>query len=369
MPNKNHFRHQQYKASEPKTPWRQIYADFPPQPDTTDFSACRNRFDKSISRHIDAIYLVHGTFAGNDALGWFSQLEKVMPAAGPVLKKYGKKLTDMLAGDDGNYTPKFQSLFPPSIPTRRFVWSGENTHSGRSKAAIELLDELLSRVDVEGRVLLWTHSHAANVVALITNLIAAEHSVQLDFLRRVQPLFSPTAQESDSLSRVENAVDSQTVNQLQLDIVNFGSPITYGWDTAGYRKLIHIVNHVPIEGRSEWLCPPSAKGNRAEDGQRGDLVQILGITGSDFFPWLLNSKTRASEKVLHQFLAPDCSRRDWWARASIGMRVAEEGETVLVNYQNQDKLATATFGHTVYTRPQWLSFHMELISDFYDSVS
>jgi hypothetical protein len=47
------------------------------------------------------------------------------------------------------------------------------------------------------------------------------------------------------------------------------------------------------------------------------------------------------------------------------MRVADEGETVLVNYENTDGHASQTFGHSVYTKPEWLAFHLELIEKFY----
>ena len=155
MPLKNHFRHQSYHSEEPQSCWRTVDASFPAQSETETFGKILKRFDEALSTHVDAVWLVHGTFAGHDALGWFGQLERLIPAAGPVLKSFGKKLTDLLAGDSGNFTPTFLELFDIGPSVRRFVWSGENTHSGRCKAAIELLDELLQRADEEERTLLF----------------------------------------------------------------------------------------------------------------------------------------------------------------------------------------------------------------------
>lgn len=365
MPLKNHFRHQAYHAEKPTAPWRFQEASFPAQPGSDRFASTVADFAKVAVENLDAIWFVHGTFAGNDALGWFGQFERMIPAAGPVLKNFGKKITDLLAGDSGNFTSAFIDLIEVPIPTRRFVWSGENTHSGRCRAAIELLDELLQRVDKESRVMLCGHSHAGNVVALITNLLGSESWVQEKFMDLVEPLFPIVDDRMCALQRVRTAVDDGSLAELKLDVVNFGTPITYGWDPAGYRRLLHVVSHVPQSGQPDWLCPLIEAGKNWRDSTRGDMVQILGITGSDFLPWLLNRTTRDVETQLHQFLAADYSRRDWWSRASLGVRVADEGETILVQYQNTDSHASETLGHSVYTKPEWLAFHLNLVAEQY----
>jgi hypothetical protein len=370
MPLKNHFRHQEYHASQPTAEWRLVDAQYPPQPDSESFAKRMSAFADSIDGKVDAIWFVHGTFAGNDALGWFSQLERLVPAAGPVLKSFGKKLTDVLAGDSGNFPPRFVELFETNSTVRRFVWSGENTHSGRNKArgpeVMEmLLDQLLSRVDQEPQVMIWGHSHAGNVAALITNLIAAEPWVRDKFLDLVEPLFPARGPNKCPLMRVRSAIESGKSSKLQLDVINFGSPVCYGWDTAGYRSLTHVVAHVPQANQPEWLCPVSLKhAKAARDGSLGDVVQVLGITGSNFLPWLLSKSFRAVEQTLHDFLAPSCDRKNYWARARLGMRVADEGTTLLVSYEDVNGLARETMGHSIYTKPQWLSFHLKLLTEF-----
>ncbi len=102
----------------------------------------------------------------------------------------------------------------------------------------------------------------------------------------------------------------------------------------------------------------------ARDGSLGDVVQVLGITGSNFLPWLLSKSFRAVEQTLHDFLAPSCDRKNYWARARLGMRVADEGTTLLVSYEDVNGLARETMGHSIYTKPQWLSFHLKLLTEF-----
>ena len=364
MPNR--FRHQVYSSKEPSAPWRTLAAEFPPQPGTPGFSQALESFAKSITAEVDSIWLVHGTFAGNDALGLFGQLEKLIPASGPVLKDFGKKMTDYLAGDSGNYTSEFVELIDVPIPVRRFVWSGENTHSGRSVAAVELLRELLTHIQQEKRVLLWGHSHAGNIAALITNLLAAEDRVRLQFLELVEQLL-PTKRLPEKNSNSLSSKIEKFGSDLTLDIVNFGTPIAYGWDAAGYRRLFHIVHHRPLADANDWQWPVVKAGKNFPNGLKGDWVQILGITGSNFLPFLLNPATRAAEQQLGEFLAPGLGRSDYWSSIKHGMRVAEKGETVLVDYDDTDSLAGETAGHSIYTKPQWLAFHLELLASLFGS--
>lgn len=366
MPVTNQFRHQTYSSQEPTAPWRMLSAEFPPQPGTPEFDQALKKFSQSIADEVDAIWLVHGTFAGNDAFGLFGQLEKLMPASGLLLKDLGKKMTDYLAGDSGNYTPEFAELIDLPIPVRRFVWSGENTHSGRSMAAVELLSELLTHVEQEKRVLLWGHSHAGNIAALITNLLGAESWCRFQFLELVEQLL-PTERLKLKTAMSLNTKIDQLGSDLSLDVVNFGTPICYGWDATGYRRLFHVVHHRPIPETNPWQCPVVKAGMNFRDGFKGDWVQVLGITGSNFLPFLFDSTTRAAEQKLGQFLAPELTRSDYWSSVKHGMRVAEEGETLLVDYDNTDSLAGETAGHSIYTKPQWLAFHLELLASLYDS--
>ena len=91
------------------------------------------------------------------------------------------------------------------------------------------------------------------------------------------------------------------------------------------------------------------------------MIQILGIAGSEFLPWLLDQSTRDCETALQKFIAPGHERNEYVSHASIGSRVANEGISVLVEYDNTNGLAAATMGHSIYTRTAWLGFHCDLV--------
>jgi hypothetical protein len=95
----------------------------------------------------------------------------------------------------------------------------------------------------------------------------------------------------------------------------------------------------------------------------GDIIQILGIAGSEFLPWLLDQSTRDCETALQKFIAPGHDRGAYVRHASIGARVANEGISVLVEYDNSNGLAAATMGHSIYTRTAWLCFHCDLVRE------
>lgn len=384
MPAKNHFKHQRLTADQPEAPWSTVAAPFPVQLGERAFEDSIERFISAIENRLDALWLVHGTFVGNDALGIFGQIERAIPSLGPTLKLLGKNLTDALAGDTGNFSKRFVEQISSDVPVNRFTWSGENSHSGRCKAAIELLAAMIQQVETRPRVLLWGHSHAGNIAALVTNLIGAEPWCRDAFLQLTEPLFPPSNNpktEPTALTQVREAFSNGKVEKLQLDIVNFGTPVSYGWDTDGYHNLMHVVNHRPAGGQPLWLCPPVNVAGRwlfsnagaevaatnsggSTDGQlSGDMIQILGISGSEFLPWLLDQSTRDCEAALQKFIAPGHERSDYVRHASIGSRVAGEGVSVLVEYDNTKGLAAATMGHSIYTRTAWLAFHCDLVRE------
>lgn len=386
MPVKNHFQHQRLTADEPEAPWSATAAPFPAQLGDPAFKDSIDRFIASIEQHIDSLWLVHGTFVGNDALGIFGQIERAIPALGPTLKLLGKNLTDALAGDTGNFSNRFAEQISGTALVNRFTWSGENSHSGRCKAAIELLAAMIEQIETCPRVLLWGHSHAGNIAALVTNMIGAEPWCRDAFLKLAEPLFPASNNQSTqptALVKVREAFSSGTAQKLELDIVNYGTPVSYGWDSGGYRKLMHVVNHHPASGQPLWLCPPVKVAGRwlfpnfnsntgsevstpdslgGDDEQlSGDMIQILGIAGSEFLPWLLDQSTRDCETALQKFIAPGHERNEYIRHASIGARVANEGISVLVEYDNTNGLAAATMGHSIYTRTAWLAFHCDLV--------
>lgn len=330
MPKRNNFKHQIYTDQPPKAPFEVFSATLPPPPGTAGFNQSVKTFSQRIEDKIDAIYISHGTFVGNDALGWVAQIERAIPDSGSKLRQLGKRLTDALTKDSGNFMDGFADLIKSNIPARLFTWSGENVHTGRCRAAIDQLAQMFDRIDSEPRVLLWGHSHAGNIAALITNLIGADEWVRNQFFDLMWP-FYPDADDNPLLKVQKSLEDESLKQQLKIDVANFGTPICYGWDTGGYRNLLHIVNHKTNAGTEDYLAPAiSITG----EGIVGDIAQLLGITGSNFWPYLLTQTTRETEKKIHEFLAPDITRRDYLQRLQM--------ECVLLKKAQRYSLTTTT---------------------------
>jgi len=139
-----------------------------------------------------AVYLVHGTFVGPDALGVLAELARVFPKASNAVRRLIKRAVNKITGEAGNYTRSYARLFEsainrpdqPGIPVHLFNWSSENHHIGRADGAVRLINELASLELKPGqRVLLWGHSHAGNVFALMTNLLAGHAEAVESFFK------------------------------------------------------------------------------------------------------------------------------------------------------------------------------------------
>ncbi len=322
---------------------------------------------------VRAIYLVHGTFAGEDPVGLTRIVERVAPGSARRLRKLNKDLFDKLVKDNGNYPVQYATEFQRAtgIPVERVDWSSENHHLARAHAAVCLIDGLAEQgFEVRDRVLLWGHSHAGNVFAIATNLLAADASQRETFFSAARSYYRPRlfgGLSKPVWNRVRQQLDLPRDSRRlpQLDLVTFGTPIRYGWDTDGYAKLLHFIYHRPRSGvaehRTAW--PPSADDLiQATDG---DYVQQLGIAGTNLMPLGVGLRTWLADMRLARLLQPGHRRRDLLSRLSTGQRVPEEGETLLVEYPD-GPAARQLAGHAIYTRFNWLPFHaMEVARRFY----
>jgi len=326
---------------------------------------------------VAAIYLVHGTFVGADATGVLSALASVFPAASDALRVVIKRLIDSIVGDRGDYTPRYAALFEDSmtrgdaekIPVRLFQWSSENHHIGRADGAVRLIDELASLELVHGRrVLLWGHSHAGNVFALATNLLASDESARAAFFDAARVYYRwPLLGWVDipQWERVRAYLDrgGEPLRDTPLDIVTFGTPIRYGWDTGGYAQLLHFVHHRPARGLPAYraLFPPPLDDLLHATG--GDYVQQLGVAGTNLRPSIFAWRCRWAEQRLNDLLQAGLRAGTLAERFAAGLRVADEGTTLLVDYgQLGGSVADHHFGHAVYTSQDWLLFHAEEVA-------
>ena len=369
MPQANHFRHQEYSSDAPFAKFELLEPPLPPQPGCEAFAdrlaAVGVRFQQL---GVTTIGLMHGTFVGTDAFGVVREIGRMLPSLSEPLRQAGKELTDRFAGESGNFTPEFAELFQRHLsrdiddPIRvtTFDWSSENNHTGRADGAIRLIDRLFHFRSNE-RVLLFGHSHAGNVFAIVSNLLAGD---QIDRDRFFDATESFYQYENDDGRVVDLPVWERVRNQLRelggerrnIDFVTFGTPVRYGWDPSRVNSILHFVQHRPTADLPIYRVPfPPVTG--------GDIVQQVAVAGTDFLPYMLSRRTRLAERKLERLLQPGLRRRQILERLRCGQRVHADGLNLLVNYADDPESVRAKMlGHGVYTRREWLVFHAEAIA-------
>jgi len=326
---------------------------------------------------VATVYLAHGTFVGADALGILAELVRALPGAGPAIRRVVKRIVDKVAGEAGNYTAEFAQCFEaamhqagqPRIPVRLFHWSSENHHIGRADGAVRLIDELAA-LKLRGgqRVLLWGHSHAGNVFALVSNLLAGNRQAVERFFAAAQIYYRwPVVGCVDVpvWNRVRGllAGDPPALAEIRLDIATFGTPIRYGWNSRGYAQLLHFINHRPAKGLPEYQAPFPPRLDKVLKGADGDYVQQLGIAGTNVMPSILAWRAWMADNRLNRLLQDESSVSSPLERFQAGAIVPDEGTTLLVDYGLPcGHIAQHMAGHAVYTRKKWLLFHAEEIA-------
>ena len=101
----------------------------------------------------------------------------------------------------------------------------------------------------------------------------------------------------------------------------------------------------------------------------GDYVHQWGVAGTNIMPDLVNWRALDADIRLNKILQSGIRRRDLLERLKLGMRVAEEGHSLLVDYgQSDHNIAAHIAGHGIYTRLDRLAQHAEWVADaFYGS--
>jgi hypothetical protein len=327
------------------------------------------------AERVAAIYLVHGSFDGPQMYGVLAALARAVPEIAAEVRRAVRHLVERPAAEAAHFTDRYawtleSALHAPGercIPVHSFHWSGENHHLGRADAAVRLIDELASlRLDQGERVLLWGHGHAGNAFALMTNLLAGHPAAVERFFRSAEVYYRwPVLGLIDIpvWQRVFErlASDRPPLEGVAVDLVTFGTPIRYGWDTDGYSRLLHFVHHRPTRGlpmhRAAWPLDPED----VLSGADGDRIQQLAIAGTNTppapFAWRAWLADRRLEQLLEADLADSAE-----ARYAAGTIVPQEGTTLLVDYRESEALGHRHAGHGVYTHKRWLLFHAEQVA-------
>jgi len=328
-----------------------------------------------VGANVGAIVLIHGTFVGDDPLGINAMF------SGPSVDLYRwftgvtKRRIDWFTGDIGNFPmPYVRELAhgirgEPGRPrpiVRRFVWSSMNNHVARAVAAVQLVGYLAKlNLAPRQRILIWAHSHGGNALALLTNLLTADRDRVAQFLDAAGGYARPLDESWDESCRLVMQATSP-LHDHPLDLVTLGMPIRYGFDTNGFARLLHFVNHRPSRRRPDYLATPPHSFGDLVSARRGDYVQQYGIAGSNFstpFHW----RMWKADRQLAQMLSPNLSCWGLLSRIRQRMRVPQDGRTLLVDYPHgRGRWVRSLLGHGQYTHRDWMLLHAEqVVHNFY----
>ena len=369
------FRHQRYTPTS-SVDVKFLTAAAGPQPGTHGFredirQAGRLMFDAGVRTW----YLIHGTFVGTDASGWIRRISRVVPHLGSKLGRIQKRAVDTVLSDYSNYSDEFESLIKDSqedsarVDVRRFHWSSENHHIGRADGAIRLLGQLLDEpADPDQRIVLWGHSHGGNLLALLSQILAATPKERQTFFDATARYYRTSRGRYDLpvWERVREACRKEQPLKQTLDVVTFGTPVRYGWNLEAVCKLTHFIYHRPFPGRP----PDRARFPFDRDEFRcaagGDYIQQMALAGTDFSPGLTALRARQANRALEALLQQGVHRRDLFFHLHHGQRTHEDGTNLLVDYgQQDDNLLSHMAGHAIYTMTEWLHFHMTTVANLY----
>jgi hypothetical protein len=292
---------------------------------------------------------------------------------------------DILAQEVGNFTTAYVRKFEQglgqvgnqSIPCVRYVWSSVFHHVGRVEAAITLIEFLQEwsanlSISKEDRILLVAHGHAGQVLALLSNLITSGESETRSRVFEILakyweacPLQGRSVEELELLYKV--LVEQRFLGGASVDIVTLGTPVRYGWDTDGFGRLLHVVNHRMIRSDGKrWLSkmelPQTAWEMPYQTG--GDYVQQLAVAGTDAIP---DSPDMEQANVdFREIFEPYYDGFERWLECTRRTtRCANDGQCLLVEYgiqANEEHPREHLYGHGCYTKSRGMLFLAEQIA-------
>ena len=368
MPIGNRFAHQTYSADRPKSPFEIMAVSSLPQFNSREYKKRMQAVGEILNNaNVGAIVLIHGTFVGEDPWGLSAMLFGRHPKWYRRCCRWQKKLADRIMLDRGNFPSSYAANLsrllaaPDPFPTSRFLWSSMNNHIGRSIAAVRLLSELNSLGLPAGkRILLCGHSHGGNVLALLTNLLSPQQRGVSQFLDAVAGYARTFDAAWDQYADFVKE-GPQFASSHPLDLVTLGTPIRYGFETSGYENLLHFVNHRPSKFQPNDRFTGSLSPGEMLTARHGDYIHQLGIAGSNFTTPFVRSLWRSDRQLADQLSAGiHCS--SLLRRIALGMRVPEEGATLLIDYGLPGgRWWRSGMGHAEYTHTERMLFHFEQI--------
>ena len=387
MPRFNSFRHQSYPTEPLHTPTRHILKV---DPGAVDFGRLHTQLG------VRQVVLVPGTFAGDDPFA-IGQILRTLGDSLPHSSVWANELADKLAAQttrvidsvahdvgawSDSYCDRFTELINGTVDVLRMAppWSGQNHHFARADLAVRLLGHLDQMDLFHGeQVMFWGHSHAGNGFAILSNLLAnSERSVNA-FFEACEPLDDVHWQKARDILAA-----GATPHRLagHVSFVTFGTPVRYGWDTDGFRQLVHVLFDRGTPGdafTTHPLFPPHSIRDTI-DASWGDWVQAFGIAGTDVVPPtpltmqrdqqlkdMLEAGLEGPHHSMAMTLVPSQRLKDLCSRWKTGTRCHADGLNLLVDYQPSGRtvangtVESSLFGHGVATTVDWLPAHLALV--------
>ena len=327
---------------------------------------------------ISKLIWIHGTFAGDEFGGFFRQLSRYSPLLSKRLRYLKKLGIDKISGQYGNFPESYikavdeiiqnmgDSTKAPEITSERFSWSGENHHIGRLDGVFALIDQL-THLNITkaggGRILLIAHSHGGNLLAMLTLLAQTDRKNLVKFFRHIDQ-FRLRQPGNASLQDKWKAAESFLLSDQELpefDVMTLGTPLRYRWFLRPGTRLLHIINHRSLDAENPEKAYVPLGRNALHLTGTGDLIQQLGLGGSDFPPNLLSRGERKLEKKLARIFEPTVRRKDYFKKLALGRRDSSDGKTILIDYSElQPSEASLLLGHGVYTLESLIPFHLAI---------
>ena len=425
MPIGNNFQHAAYSRSDPgpRVAYREVAPGAPP--DSVAWLDAMARFGTDLSgAGVRAVLFVHGTFLSTDIFG----VQRLDEAGGlkrgysrgipgidallalmregsngiPSLQGESKPpftdgdetraLIDKQAGDAANFSSDYVKSFDTginrtlsrSILCRRVLWSGEQHHLGRALAACVMLarlDTLASELSLKAgdRLLVQTHGQAGLVLALASNLLGPLDSTTLKtFFEPLEAYHQRTNASLEILTMLQGLKtklrESAFLDGVALDVVTYGTPVRYGWDSSRLGSVLHVVNHrmIRTDGK-RWLAKMDLPQITMEMPLvwGGDYVQQLAVAGTDAVP--STPEAHEANKALWELLEPYDGFERWLECARKAVRCQSDGQCLLVDYKDAAMITPIPphdhiYGHAAYTRRNAILFNTtEIVQAFYSS--
>ncbi len=311
------------------------------------FKQCLNK------NKVKQIFLVHGTFVGDDPFHIIELIERLFPKLSKKviyqIRDKTKLAQDTVAKDVGNFVNEhvetLQLLTDYEIPICNFKWSSGNTHYARVISTFDLINKIAADRYKGERVLLIGHSHAGQLFALMTQMLA-KNDIAYELAEIVSSLYEVNDLES-KLSLLQT---------MHFDFVTMGSPPRYKWFLSDHMHLLHIINHrgTDIVNEKDYFGALTTRS--------GDYIQQWGVEGSDMIS--PSRQEQSINKKLEPYLGAGANLDVLRKKIERANRFHNTGMHLLVDYQDgggYPNFIKTIFGHGVYTRLRLFNFHISLI--------